>query len=222
MKEEEESFLIKTSLSGRFKKLSMIVLIAPELDVPNETEIIEQLFEAGLKYYHLRKPNKNKSQLEKYIKQIDSKYYKNIIIHQYHGLAKDLGLKGIHLQEQFRLDLGEELQEYIKEFKVGKYTVSSSFHHPDTIEASKEPFDYHLLSPIFDAISKKGYKGKGFDVNHIAKKIIGMGGVTAANVAEVKEKGFQGIGILGSVWNSQNPLQAFQQIQNKIVENEEG
>ena len=37
----------------------MIVLIAPEKDVANEIEILHQLFEAGLEYYHLRKPFKN-------------------------------------------------------------------------------------------------------------------------------------------------------------------
>ena len=37
----------------------MIVLIAPENDIPNEIEILYQLFQEGLEYFHLRKPNKN-------------------------------------------------------------------------------------------------------------------------------------------------------------------
>ena len=38
---------------------TMIVLIAPEKDIPNEIEILNQLFEEGLQYYHFRKPEKN-------------------------------------------------------------------------------------------------------------------------------------------------------------------
>ena len=40
----------------------MVVLIAPEDDVTNEIEILHHLFEEGLQYYHLRKPNKDYSQ----------------------------------------------------------------------------------------------------------------------------------------------------------------
>jgi len=37
----------------------MIVVIAPEKDIPNEIEILHQLFQKGLAYYHLRKPFKS-------------------------------------------------------------------------------------------------------------------------------------------------------------------
>ena len=37
----------------------MIVLIAPEKDTDNEIGTLNQLFEAGLMFFHLRKPNKN-------------------------------------------------------------------------------------------------------------------------------------------------------------------
>ena len=36
----------------------MIVLIAPEKDIKDEITILNQLFEAGLEFYHLRKPEK--------------------------------------------------------------------------------------------------------------------------------------------------------------------
>ena len=37
----------------------MLLVIAPENDVPKEIETLNNLFEAGLAYYHLREPNKD-------------------------------------------------------------------------------------------------------------------------------------------------------------------
>lgn len=213
----------------------MIVLIAPENDLQNEIKILHQLFDAGLSHYHLRKPSKNEEELKQYLNQIDAKYYTKIVLHQFHHLVKKFNLKGIHLQEQFRIDLGDNLQEYIDNFKnqdIGiknqegttknnepstnnqeLKTVSSSFHHPDTIQNCDVEFDYHLLSPIFNSISKQGYEGKDFSVKNMDKKIIGMGGVNAQNLDKIKAKGFQGAGVLGGVWNAEDPLQAFLELQ---------
>ena len=70
-------------------------------------------------------------------------------------------------------------------------------------------FDYHLLSPVFSSISKKGYKGRGFDVNSIQKKVIGMGGVTIFNLDKFTSLGFKGVGVLGGIWNSLTPVNDF-------------
>lgn len=49
----------------------MIIIIAPENDVPGEIEILHQLFDAGLDYYHLRKPHKDYEAHCDYLNQID-------------------------------------------------------------------------------------------------------------------------------------------------------
>lgn len=200
----------------------MIILIAPENNIPDEIKILHQLFKNGLQYYHLRKPSKSKEELKSYLKKIDEKYYKNIIVHQFHQLAEEFNLKGIHLQEQFRKSLGVEKQDYINNFKYStnnlvNKTVSSSFHNTQDIEKCNANFDYYLLSPVFNSISKKGYKGKNFLVNHIDKKIIGMGGVTANNLIKIKEKGFKGVAVLGGVWEAKSPIKAFQKIKEKAI-----
>lgn len=197
----------------------MIVLIAPEKDVLNEIDILYQLFDAGLMFYHLRKPLKNEDEIRNYLKQIDKKYHKNIVVHQHHNLIKEFDLKGVHLQEKFRINLGADFQKYVNRFRNNDFTVSSSFHHPNSIEECSVILDYYLLSPVFNSISKKGYKGKGFEVKKIDKKIIGMGGVTADNLTEIKAKGFQGAGILGGIWDTENPLEAFLKIKNRQIFN---
>ena len=80
----------------------MIVLIAPEQDIPNEIDILLQLFEAGLQYYHFRKPFKNLQEHIDYLNQIDSIYHNRIVVHYFHELINNFNLKGIHFQEQKR------------------------------------------------------------------------------------------------------------------------
>lgn len=187
----------------------MIVLIAPETDVENEIVTLNQLFEAGLTYYHLRKPNKDYEGHCAYLRQIDAQYHHRIVVHYFHELVREFDLKGIHFQEQKRRETAD-IREYLQDFK--KISVSSSFHEPEELEACDFDFDYHLLSPVFASISKQGYEGRGFDVNHIPKRIVGMGGVTSDNIPEFKNLGFQGVGVLGGIWKSTSPITDFKKM----------
>ncbi|MCB4806935.1 thiamine phosphate synthase [Tamlana sp. 62-3] len=192
----------------------MIVLIAPEQDITNEIEILNQLFQEGLQYYHLRKPNKDYNQHCNYLNQIDTKYHNRVVVHYHHKLINQYNLKGIHFQEQKRRDHIDNPGQYFKNLNMFGKTISSSFHEPEELENCYFEFDYHLLSPVFSSISKQGYKGREFDVNHIDKTIVGMGGVTEHNLSEFKKLGFKGVGVLGGVWHSENPLQSFINIKN--------
>ncbi|WP_077401838.1 thiamine phosphate synthase [Cellulophaga omnivescoria] len=195
----------------------MIILIAPEKDIPNEIEILHQLFNAGLQYYHLRKPHKNIQEHKAYLNQIKPEYHNRIVVHYFHKLINSYNLKGIHFQEQKRRDTIDNPTRYFKDLNMFGKTISSSFHDPEELNSCYFEFDYHLLSPVFNSISKKGYEGRGFNVNHINKTIVGMGGVTAENLSKFNTLGYKGIGVLGGVWNSKNPLEAFKQINEAYI-----
>ena len=194
----------------------MIIIIAPEKDIKNETTILNQLFEAGLEWYHFRKPDKDYQQHCEYLNQIDEKYHNRIIVHYFHELINDFNLKGIHFQEQKRRDALENGSEYFLNLNMTGKTMSSSFHEPEELADCDIEFDYHLLSPVFSSISKQGYEGRGFDVNDIDKTIIGMGGVNANTIPDILKLGFKGIGVLGGVWNAENPLESFKNIKEQF------
>ncbi|CAM1369141.1 Thiamine-phosphate pyrophosphorylase [Tenacibaculum sediminilitoris] len=196
----------------------MIVLIASEKDIPNEIEILHQLFEEGLEYYHFRKPFKNCDEHIAYLNQVDKKYHGRIVTHYFHELINEFNLKGIHFQEQKRIDALENGSEYFIGLNMLGKTMSSSFHEPEELANCDVEFDYHLLSPVFSSISKKGYEGKGFDVNHIDKTIIGMGGINTDTIQKTIELGFQGVGVLGGVWNAENPIKSFKNIKRHYKE----
>lgn len=192
----------------------MIIIIAPENDVPGEIKILHQLFKQGLVYYHLRKPHKDYQAHCDYLNLIDKKYHKNIITHYHHTLINEYNLKGIHFQEQQRLDHIDNPGKYFLGLSMYGKTISSSFHEPKVLEDCYFEFDYHLLSPIFSSLSKASITGRGFDVNHIDKTIIGMGGVTADNLKEFEALGFNGVGVLGGIWNSKTPVAIFKKMKH--------
>lgn len=192
----------------------MIVLIAPEEDIANEIETLHLLFKAGLENYHLRKPLKNYEEHIAYLNQIEPQYHNRIVVHYFHELVNSFNLKGIHFQEQKRIDVLENGKGYFNDLQMLGKTMSSSFHDPKDIEDCEFEFDYYLLSPVFSSISKKGYQGKGFSVTTIDKFIIGMGGITSATVEKMMQLGYKGLGVLGGIWHAEHPVKAFLDIKN--------
>lgn len=190
----------------------MVILIAPEHDVENEIKTLHQLFDEGLHYYHMRKPHKSLQEHRDYLNQIDTKYHNRVVVHLFHELVNEFKLKGIHFQEQSRLDHIDNPGRYFKNLEMYGKTISSSFHEPEVLDNCYFEFDYHLLSPVFSSISKPGYQGRGFNVNHIDKTVVGMGGVTTENIEEFKTLGFKGVGVLGGIWNSGKPVESFKKM----------
>ena len=191
----------------------MIVVIAPENDIANEIDILTGLFQEGLAFYHFRKPHKNYEEHCIYLDKINPEYHNRIVVHYHHELINSYNLKGIHFQEQKRKDHIDNPGQYFKNLNMFGKTISSSFHEPEDLAKCDFEFDYHLLSPVFASISKQGYEGRGFNVNHIDKTIIGMGGVTSDNLNEFDTLGFKGVGVLGGIWNSNTPVKTFKTMQ---------
>ena len=102
--------------------------------------------------------------------------------------------------------------------------LSISCHSLEELSAYKAKFDYLFLSPIFDSISKKGYSGRftreqllaARDNGLIDKKIIALGGITSGNIPIIRELGFGGVAVLGSVWFSPSPVTSFEELRHSL------
>lgn len=186
-----------------------LVVLTSEKVITDEESVLNALFSNGLMNLHLRKPLFEIEDCSNLLDQINPEYYDRIVLHFHHELCGEYGLKGIHLQENARKNLGDKLPSYISGFKGNGYSVSSSFHAPQEIVECKTTFDYVLLSPVFDSISKFGYEGKGFNVRQLDATVIGMGGVNENTVQMTYNLGYKGAGILGGIWNSQDYLSSF-------------
>lgn len=176
-----------------------IVLITPEVDDFHEMESITALIEAGVRV-HVRKKNKTEQELSKYIRQFPESIRSGITLHGYHQLAENMNLGGIHLS-------GNETIDQISNWR-GR--ISKSFHSLDFLnDVSNNNLHYGFISPVFDSISKKGYKA-AFNGEELARKLLvrkttfpvyALGGITLEKVKDLRELNFDGAAILGNFWN---------------------
>ena len=194
----------------------MLIVLTSEKEIANEASLINELFEAGLERLHLRKPQFTVDEYRHLLDQIESKYYKKIMLHEHHALVDEYKLRGIHLQEKARKDLENTVSTFVKDCKEIGYRVSSSFHTIEDIQRNTGLFEYVLLSPVFNSISKSGYQGKNFDVSHLDEFVVGMGGINGDNLQTTFDLGYKGVGILGGVWNTESPIKSFKGIKDKI------
>ena len=194
----------------------MLIVLTSDQAVEQEIALIHQLFKEGLEILHIRKPDYSKTEVRQFIQKIDPEYHSKLVVHNYHELCFEFQLRGIHLKEQHRLDLGEGMVEYLNTFSSKGYISSTSFHDLETVNTYASSFDYCFLSPVFSSISKQGYKGKQFDVTHIFKKIIALGGIQMQTIKTAIDLGYRGIGVLGAIWQSKTPIQRFKEIQKAL------
>jgi len=190
----------------------MLIVISPEKNLNLEIDVLIQLFELGLDYFHLRKPGFNKEQLSEYLDKIPKKYQKRIIIHSHYDLLKDYKLYGIHFTGKTVSSIGD--------YEGYEGHKSVSCHSFEEILAYADEMDYLFLSPVFDSISKQDYKSS-FDADQVNEfmneselytGIIALGGIQLNTVEPAFQMGFDGIAVLGAIWqcleNEEDDLQA--------------
>lgn len=191
----------------------MLIVLTAEDNREDELELIHQMFKLGLECLHIRKIGMSKEAYRSFLCKINEAYLSRIIIHQDHDLLNEFDLGGIHLTAKKRMNLGEGVYDYINNLKQLKsISVSSSFHELDEFDRNNSLYDYVFLSPVFDSISKLGYRGKEFNVNGIGQNIIALGGVCTENTNIVKALGYNGIAVIGCVWKAKDVLSSFKRL----------
>lgn len=174
------------------------IVITMPTSIENEALYVNQLFEMGIDLLHLRKPNAQKEDCEKLLQQISPKWYPQIVVHDHFELCEKYRLHGIHLNKR---------NHTIPQGFQG--SISRSCHSLEEVKQADGKFDYVFLSPIFDSISKEGYKHSfsnqqledAAKESIINSKVIALGGITAASISQLKKWNFGGAAFLGDIWN---------------------
>src|SRR6185312_3477485 len=128
-----------------------IIIITPELTLPDETDTVNALFESGLERLHLRKADYTEESYIKYLQQIDYQYHSRIVLHSSFQLVERFDLGGLHLNSHYQKD--DEMMR-LAEGILGKVDVFGSFHSWVEIRANQFPYKYVFISPVYDSISK--------------------------------------------------------------------
>ena len=163
--------------------------------------LIKQLLDKGVDIIHLRKPECDINYCRFLLNSLTQSERKRIIIHDYPELFDEYSLMGIHLNK----NITSLPNDYIG-------IKTRSCHSIEEIQQYKAECDYLFLSPIFDSISKNGYKSR-FSHNDLTKasadgiidhKVIALGGITFDSIDYLKRLNFGGVAMIGGIYNKKS------------------
>jgi thiamine-phosphate pyrophosphorylase len=196
-----------------------LIVISNPFVVIEEAKIINKLFRAGLKCFHLRKPESDAQTLRDLLNEIDASFYDRIALHQFHEMAEEFGIKRLHYMELART---KSCLNTMQDQLANGFKLSTSIHDITSLP-EVDHFHYVFYSPVFNSISKAGYHSKVSEDFILARedyktKVIALGGVQASNLTRIKQMGFDGAAVLGTLWNEPNKaVERFNQLNEQLI-----
>ena len=169
-----------------------IAVTPPDVDNSTEARDITAILDAGWDRVHLRHPRASDSDVRRVIDNVPEEYHRKLVLHDNFNLLAEYNLAGVHLNHR-------------NPAPPVRYTgsVSRSCHSIEELMTQPASMAYVTLSPIFDSISKPGYKA-AFTVDELSRvssltdvKVIALGGVTPDKIGLLERYGFAGYAVLG-------------------------
>ena len=177
--------------------MKIIAITTPKV-TGEDASIIKSLVDRGIDIIHLRKPESDISECRTLLANLSAEQRAKIIVHDYPELYFEFSLKGIHINKNVTsLPLG------YSSFRT------RSCHTLEEVTRYKAEYDYLFLSPIYDSISKAGYKS-GFSQEALLKasadgiideKVIALGGVTLDKIPSLEALHFGGVAMIGAIYD---------------------
>ena len=177
--------------------MKIIAITTPKV-IDEDAYIIRRLLDKGVDIVHLRKPESCIDDCRKLLSTLDAEYRARIVIHDYPELYSEFSLRGIHINRN------------VVALPSGYNGLKSrSCHSLEEVVRYKSEYDYLLLSPIFDSISKVGYRStfnedvlqRASTSGIIDGKVIALGGVTLDKISYLKGLNFGGAAMVGAIYN---------------------
>lgn len=169
------------------------IYITPEEISDHETAKVIKVLDAGWHMVHLRHPSASLRDMQRLIESIPMRYHRRLRIHGHFELVTEFNLGGLHLNRRCPT---------APPYYSGP--ISRSCHTIDEVRASTD-CDYVTLSPVFDSISKQGYKAafshrQLIELNEIpSPRVIALGGVTPQLAEELSRYNFSGYAVKGAI-----------------------
>jgi thiamine-phosphate pyrophosphorylase len=111
--------------------------------------------------------------------------------------------------------------------------TSRSCHDLATLRATLGQYDSMFFGPVFPSISKPGHGlSDNFSTSGLSSllssrtpnerrtTVLALGGVTAERLPQVRALGFDGVAVLGAVWQADDPVAAFCELKSTLLASE--
>ena len=168
--------------------------------VSREVERIKYLLANDVDFVHLRKPDVGVEYCVELLEQLTSSERGRVVVHDHYSLYEEFALRGVHLNRNI-----SELPAHYS----GSRTRSC--HSFEEVLRYRDECDYLFLSPLFDSISKHGYRSaftheellEASRRGIIDKRVIALGGVSPERFAYLEELSFGGVAMVGALWSEE-------------------
>lgn len=170
------------------------IAITPSQITTDEPGQICEILDSNWDMVHLRHPSASLSEMRQLIESIPQRLHCRLRLHGHFQLLNEFNLGGIQLNHRCAA---------IPDNYSG--AMSRSCHTIDELAQYAADCDYMTLSPIFDSISKPGYRGR-FDADRLSMipkgKVIALGGITPDKIADIRQYPFAGYAVLGYLFDA--------------------
>ena len=189
-----------------------LIVISPESEDPREQPLLAAFFAAGLRSYHVRKPTWTRDQLAAWLRTLPAEFHPRLFLHSHHELAEEFKIGGVHFRST---DGGPS-----------PLRRSRAVHDLATLRGSLDSYDRLLFSPVFPSISKPGHEPDSRiaprEIQAVIARphraeVVALGGVDRTRLATCRELGFDGVAVLGAIWQAADPRRAFHELQNALL-----
>lgn len=177
------------------------ILITLPYIIPGEARLISTLSRYDGGYIHLRKPDETRERIEQWLKELTDcgADLDRLTLHHYPELAVKYSLGGAHISYKTFVGMMDMFPPTPR--------MSVSCHSWDEVDQVIEDVDYVFISPVFDSVSKPGYRSnielaaayeklKETD----ASKVVALGGINCGSIGATRDAGFGGAAMLGAAW----------------------
>lgn len=195
-------------------KIMKIVVYTLPYAVANEADKINQLFDAGLKELHIRKPGFSKDDLYSLLSGIHPCYHPYIVLHQQYSLRKHFKIKGLHFGPNYFKGVAGLFKKVLYA-RNSKFQLSTAVSDIKNVDDISPVFDLVFVGPMYKKLSEQNAL-TNFDafevknaVSSTTKSIYAYGGIDYKNQERIKSLGFKGIVLQASVWKSGDVVNAF-------------
>ncbi len=174
----------------------LVVITRPDLYDGEGGQIAELMAADPNFLLHLRKPETAAGAYRKILREVPDEYLHRITLGDCFELTDEFMVGGVHLSGRQSSYRGGR-----------KVRISKSCHSFEELSEAAS-FDYVFFSPIFNSISKQGYKAafseadllKASASGLINEKVVALGGVDENTLPLLAPYAFGGAAVLGTVW----------------------
>lgn len=170
-------------------------------DQEAELERVVSFLDRGeVEFFHIRKPSWSEERMRLFLEAFPKRLYSRLCLQDCTQLAAEYAVGGVHLNARNGF--------LVPQGFCGR--VSTGCHSIEEAEKWRDRTDYYFLSPVFDSISKRGYKAaftleelkEAFHSGILDQRTVALSGVSRENLPLLEQVGFTSAAIMGDIWRN--------------------